>query len=334
MDLYNILGINKNASSRDIKKAYNKLAMKYHPDINNTPEAKKKMGEINEAKEILLDDKKRKIYDQYGYDAVNGNHGQGHVDINDVFQQFFNGSHFGSSHFGGSHFSGSHFRNPFFGNQQEKTQDIVKELYLTLEELYNGTKKKINIDRLIIKENNGNITKQKENKTFTINVKPNTREGENIILHQQSHIYYRNNKQISPGNIIIMIHEKEHKLFKRNGNNLIINLQISLPELLCGFKRVIKHLDGNDIIIVTHKYLEPPYQKIIQNRGMNDGHLIINFDIKYPDKLSDKQIDLIKQCFNYETPQDISNVIMHDFYNENNDEQEYEEDQNVQCRQM
>jgi len=88
-ELYEVLGLESTASQDDIKKAYRKLAMKYHPDKNSSPEAAEKFKEINCANEILSNPEKREMYDKYGLDAFKEGGGGGGMDVNDIFAHFF-----------------------------------------------------------------------------------------------------------------------------------------------------------------------------------------------------------------------------------------------------
>ena len=139
-DLYNILGVAKTASQDDIKKAFRKLAMKYHPDRNpdNREEAEAKFKEAKAAYDILSDEQKRATYDRYGYDAASGNGGGG-------FGGFgaggFNADGFGDIF--GDIFGGG--RNRGGTRQQARGHDLAYELDLSLEEAVNGGEKRIRI---------------------------------------------------------------------------------------------------------------------------------------------------------------------------------------------
>ena len=128
-DYYEVLGVSKTATDAEIKKAYRKLAMKYHPDYNpGDKEAEEKFKEINEANEVLSDPKKRQLYDQYGFAGV---------DLGDIFGDIFGG---GFGGFGGS----SRSANP---NAPRKGQDIRVRITLTFDEAVHGCKKNITITR-------------------------------------------------------------------------------------------------------------------------------------------------------------------------------------------
>jgi molecular chaperone DnaJ len=147
-DYYEVLGVQRNASSDEIKKTYRKLALQYHPDRNpNNKEAEEKFKEATEAYEVLSDQQKRQRYDQFGHQGMRGGSDfHQYQDINDIF------SHFGDI-FGGS--GGSIFEEMFGGQQRRRGprstgdpgSDLRIRLKLTLEEIATGVEKKLKIKK-------------------------------------------------------------------------------------------------------------------------------------------------------------------------------------------
>lgn len=155
---YDLLGVATDASDSDIKKAYRKLAMKYHPDKNpeNKEEAEEKFKAISEAYEVLSDSEKRKLYDQYGEDGLRDGGGFQSRGAHSVFEDLFG---FGFGGFGGG--GGRAQRGP------QRTQDVEFQLPLTLEDFYKGKKKKLKISRKIICKGCHGKGSQKEGATVT-----------------------------------------------------------------------------------------------------------------------------------------------------------------------
>lgn len=145
-DFYKVLGVDKSASAADIKKAYHKLAMQYHPDRNpDNKEAEAKFKEAASAYEVLSDTEKRQKYDQYGHAAYEnmqqgggGHHGGMDFDLNDIFNSMFNG--------GGR----SSQRNKPSGPTPQRGQDLAKNLSITLKEAYLGVKKDITFSHYFV----------------------------------------------------------------------------------------------------------------------------------------------------------------------------------------
>ena len=144
-DYYEVLGVEKGAADEQIKRAYRKLAAKYHPDVNHEPDAEAKFKEINEAYEVLSDAEKRSRYDQFGFAGVDPNFNpnagfgggfgggfSGFGDLGDIFGDFFGG---------GSRSSRS-------ANAARRGENIVAQVSITFEEAAFGTKKEINVSRV------------------------------------------------------------------------------------------------------------------------------------------------------------------------------------------
>lgn len=144
-DYYDVLGVDKNADKKTIKKAYRKLAMKYHPDVNHEPGAEEKFKELSEAYGVLSDDEKRRRYDQFGHAGMDG-YSQEDIFNNINFEDIFNGFGFGGGSQGGF---GSIFDLFGFGGgsngNSARGQDIVQTVELTLEEVSTGVSKDLNV---------------------------------------------------------------------------------------------------------------------------------------------------------------------------------------------
>lgn len=144
-DYYEVLGVDKNADKKTIKKAYRKLAMKYHPDVNHEEGAEEKFKELSEAYGVLSDDEKRKRYDQFGHAGMDG-FSQEDIFNNINFEDIFNGFGFGGGSQGGF---GSIFDLFGFGGESSgpsgRGQDISQIVELTLEEVASGVSKDLDV---------------------------------------------------------------------------------------------------------------------------------------------------------------------------------------------
>eukprot|EP00486_Rosalina_sp_Unknown_P002967 CAMPEP_0201567410 /NCGR_PEP_ID=MMETSP0190_2-20130828/7918_1 /ASSEMBLY_ACC=CAM_ASM_000263 /TAXON_ID=37353 /ORGANISM="Rosalina sp." /LENGTH=249 /DNA_ID=CAMNT_0047987399 /DNA_START=154 /DNA_END=899 /DNA_ORIENTATION=+ len=245
-DYYSTLGVDKKATQEQIKKAYRKLAMKWHPDRNpdNKEEAENKFKDIGEAYSVLSDKDKRKKYDTFGTDKPqhsgfqnNGDFQQSNFTSNNaenLFQQFFfnfgggqnassSQSKFGGSPYGdfggfGSAFNGG-MNNDYGGYGQKsykrKGRTVQYDLGLSLEELYFGRKKTLKITRKRL--NSDNKSFRTESKTLTIDIKKGWKQGTKITFENEGD----EDINITPGDIQFVIKEKKHDVFERDGNNLV-----------------------------------------------------------------------------------------------------------------
>lgn len=227
--LYETLGISKDASSDEIKKAYRKLARQYHPDINKEPGAEEKFKEINAAYEILSDETKRRQYDQYGdsmfggqsfHDFSRANFG-GNADINDILNQIFgNFGDVGRSKRGFSGFSSTGFGG-FDGFDQGFGQnlDIQARINISFELAVNGGDYEFSINGEKIK----------------IKIPAGLNSGEKLRARNKG-----KSAGSHRGDLIITVNIEEDKEYKRDGDDLYKNLDLTLKTALFGDKIDVK----------------------------------------------------------------------------------------------
>lgn len=345
-DYYKILGIAKGASDDEIKKAYRKLALKYHPDKNRSAGAEEKFKEIAEAYEVLSDTKKREVYDRYGEEGLKGgasaDGGSGsasytfHGDPRATFAQFFGsatpfqtffefggptatrvynlhdedmdiedpfGFGIGPARQGGG--QGSAFRSHSFnfagpttgkGGCKDRAQDpaIEHDLYISLEEILRGCTKKMKICRRVVQADGST---KKEDKVLTINVKPGWKAGTKITFQKEGD----QGRGKVPADIVFIIRDKPHPIFRREGSDIRYTCKISLRQALCGTIIEVPTLIGEKISInLTREIVKPSNVKRIQGQGLpfpkepsKKGDLLVSFDIKFPDSLSQSARDIL-----------------------------------------
>ncbi|CAA6671529.1 unnamed protein product [Spirodela intermedia] len=321
VDYYKILQVDKSAKDDDLKKAYRKLAMKWHPDKNpnNKKEAEAKFKQISEAYEVLSDPQKRAVYDQYGEEGLKGqvpppgaggpsffSTGDGQTafrfnprNADDIFSEFFGfSSPFGGMGGGGDDIFGSMFRGGDAGMQYQqprKAAPIENNLPCTLEDLYKGTTKKMKISREIL-DASGKTAQVEE--ILTIEVKPGWKKGTKITFSEKG------NEQPNgiPADLVFIIDEKPHEVFTREGNDLVTTQKISLAEALAGCTVQLRTLDGRQLTVPVTAVVHPAYEEVVPREGMplpkdpsKRGNLRIRFAIRFPTRLTAHQKKGIKK---------------------------------------
>ncbi|PHT40772.1 hypothetical protein CQW23_19626 [Capsicum baccatum] len=319
VDYYNVLNVVKTATEDDLKKAYRKLAMKWHPDKNpnNKKEAEAQFKQISEAYEILSDPDKRQIYDQYGEEGLKEIPSpgcSGHPrNAEDIFAEFFGSSPFGFGSTGvkstrfsseGSAFAGfgggeNIFRTASNGtgaNMPKKPPPVESKLPCSLEELYSGSTRKMKISRTVVDKNGWLVT---ESEILTIDVKPGWKKGTKITFPDKG------NEQFNqlPADLVFVIDEKPHDVYKRDGNDLIRNYKVTLAEALGGTTVNLTTLDSRELTIPVNQIVRPGYELVVAKEGMpitkepgNRGDLKIKFDVKFPTRLSAEQKAALKRA--------------------------------------
>ncbi|XP_064412912.1 dnaJ homolog subfamily B member 13 isoform X1 [Latimeria chalumnae] len=310
-DYYAVLGITRNTIDADIKKAYRKLALKYHPDKNEEPGATDKFRRIAEAYDVLSDLRKKATYDKFGEEGLKGGipeefggHGAWitgytfHNNPEKIFRDFFGGD----NPFADFYLQDGSEVNTGFGGLRgrgQKRQDppIERDLYLSLEDLFHGCTKKIKISRRVMNED-GHTSNIKD-KILTIDVKPGWKQGTKLSFTEEGDQGPNN----IPADITFIVKEKIHPRFKREENDLIYTAAVPLGKALIGCSVEVQTLDDRLINIPINEIIHFSYKKVMPGEGMplpedptQKGNLIIQFDIQFPRKLTPEKKYLIKQA--------------------------------------
>ncbi|XP_063053815.1 dnaJ homolog subfamily A member 1 isoform X1 [Engraulis encrasicolus] len=322
---YDLLGVSPKASPDEIKKAYRKLALKYHPDKN--PNEGERFKLISQAYEVLSDAKKRDLYDQGGEQAIKegGMAGEGSSPM-DIFNMFFGG--------GGR------------TQRERRGKNVVHQLGVTLEEMYNGATRKLGLQKNVICEKcdgyggkKGTLQKcstckgrgvqiqvhqigpgmiqqvqsvcsdcqgqgesfsakdrckkcdgqkvERKKKILEVHIEKGMKDSQKIPFHGEGD----QEPGLEPGDVLIVLDQKEHSVFQRQENNLFMKMDIKLVEALCGFRKTIQTLDDRTLVITSHpgQVVKHNDVRCVQGEGMpvykepyEKGLLIIQFQVEFP----------------------------------------------------
>lgn len=298
IDYYSILGVSKTATADEIKKAYRKLARKYHPDVNpNDEEAKRKFQQINEANEVLGNPDNRKKYDEYG---ENWKHAEEYEKARQEQAKrggFADYSNFGGGYGGGSYsFSSedgefSDFFESIFGNRtrsggyqtrQFRGQDYTAEMHLTLQDIYTSHKREIAIN----------------NKKLRITVPAGVADGQVIKLNGQGGSGSNGGPN---GDLYITFIIAEDPHFKRVGDDLYSTVSINLYKAILGGEITVNTFDGKAKLKIaagtqngTKVRLKGKGFPVYKQEG-KFGDLFITYSIAIPTNLSNEQRELFEK---------------------------------------
>ncbi|XP_010515107.1 PREDICTED: dnaJ homolog subfamily B member 1-like [Camelina sativa] len=350
VDYYNILKVNHNATEDDLKKAYKRLAMIWHPDKNPSTrrdEAEAKFKRISEAYDVLSDPQKRQIYDHYGEEGLKSGkipnssaaaatssseasssssssryshfhqHRQQHPpnaasfrfnprDAEDIYAEFFgsegggggsNAGGRGNRTFRNGHFNtgGGNYGANGYSGEMRRAPAVENPLPVSLEDLYSGVKKKMRLSRNVY-DASGRMRVVEE--ILPIDIKPGWKKGTKLTFPK------RGNEEpgIIPADIIFVVEEKPHPVYKRDGNDLLVNQEITLLEALTGKTVNLITLDGRTLMIPLTDIIKPDHEIVVPNEGMpiskepgKKGNLRLKLSVRYPTRLTTEQKSDLKR---------------------------------------
>ena len=345
-DYYEILGLPRTCSDDDIKKAYRRLALQYHPDRNNAPEATERFKEATEAYQILSDAEKRSLYDRYGHSAFDRMGAGATVDfsnfvglsIEDLFESFF-----GTPGQRGAR------------QRVQRGQDLRYDMHLTLEEAVFGTSKEITLTknqtcsrcngnrmepgtqptRCPRCEGSGEIRRVQQSifgqfvnvtlcdrcngegqivadpctecqgrgvvrakSTVAVDIPAGADEGIQLRLTGQGEPAPRGGVA---GHLYVVLHVQPHRFFKRQGNDLLLEMPINIAQAALGDEFSIPTLDGKEVTLKVPTGTQSG--RIIRVRGEGvpflrehgRGDLQVHLKVRTPTELSDEQKKLLRQ---------------------------------------
>ena len=330
-DYYNLLGIPKNAADKDVKAAYRRLARKYHPDVNpGDKSAEARFKEINEAFEVLSDPDKRKKFDQYGSDSENAeafararqqsqqqaqrqsgsfnrgargapfttNEAQDMGDLNEVFESLFRGMGGSGTRTGGR-------RAP------RKGQDIEHQIELSLEDVYNGTKRVLELKseqacpvcqgmgrgKSGVCQQCGGVGRVVKPRRLEVKIPPGVKDGSKVRVAGEG----EPGASGSSGDLYLVIKVAPHQLFKREGDDLVVDLPVSLTAAVLGSEVQVPTLKGSKLALRIPPETQNGKVFKLAGQGMprlNDtacGDMLARVSVVLPINLSMKERGLFEQ---------------------------------------
>ncbi|MDO6819532.1 DnaJ C-terminal domain-containing protein [Zobellia sp. 1_MG-2023] len=294
IDYYKVLGVSRNATEKDIKKAYRKMARKYHPDVNpNDVEAEKKFKEINEANEVLGNAENRKKYDQYGkdwmhaeaFEKAKAQQQSSRRSGGQSYEQDFGGgdfSDFFESMFGGGGFSQGGYTSNRGQQVRYRGQDLNAELRLQLRDVYTTQKQTLTV--------NG--------KNIRITIPAGIENGQTIKISGHGGPGRNGGPK---GDLYLTFVVDNNTAFKRDGNDLYKTVDLDLYTAILGGEITVDTFDGKAKLKVKPETQSNTKVKLkgkgfpVYKKEGQFGDLFITYNVKTPTNLSDQEKALFKQ---------------------------------------
>ncbi|MBE9520792.1 MAG: DnaJ domain-containing protein [Proteobacteria bacterium] len=299
MSYYETLGVKKDSSAQDIKKAYRKLAMKYHPDQNKGDKAaEEKFKKISEAYAVLSDPEKRKQFDTFGESGFQQRYSQEDIfrgfDLGDILKEFglggFGGGGFRASSGAGSPFEGFFYQSGGPGRtsarpQPVKGSDLTFEMAVSLNEILTGAEKTIS------------LRQEGQVQSVSVKVPKGIKAGQKLRLVGKG--------SPSPmggpaGNLYLIIKEQPHPVFTRDGSNLIMEKRIPFSSACLGSNISVTSLDDKQLKVKVPAGIQQQSKLRLKGHGLPSGpkggrgDIYVKIAIDIPKKLTDEQKELVK----------------------------------------
>ncbi|XP_061887967.1 dnaJ homolog subfamily B member 5-like [Entelurus aequoreus] len=321
-DFYKVLGVSQDSNEDELKKAYRKMALKFHPDKNSEADAEDRFKEIAEAYEILTDPKKRSIYDQYGEEGLKSGMsvaGQGKAfrnhfatDPHATFSSFFHGSDHFDIFFGQDNEAEDDLFNPFRrfpfshvganhdgglrrGRRRLQGEEVVHELPVTLEEVMHGCTKHVKVTRSRLNADGHSV--HSEEKVLNVVVKKGWKAGTKITFPREGDETPNN----TPADVTFVLRDTEHSQYKRDGAHIVFTASITLKEALCGCTVNVPTLDNRIMPLPCSDVIKPGAVRRLRGEGLpvakcpsKRGDLVVEFQVLFPDRIPPQSREIIK----------------------------------------